>query len=426
MMSRLCLLFALCLLSSLVRAGDHWERFRGPNASGVADDSNVPVQFGKENVLWKTPLPGTGNGSPVVWGERVFIHAASADGKQRLLLCLDARDGKLLWTRAIPARKAKIRYDSSLASSTPTTDGEAVYVAFWDGIDIIMAAYDFAGTPLWNRNLGPFISQHGAGASPFLYKDKLLFSNDMDKDDPVTKTPVSRPAFLVALHKKTGDIAWEVPREAFRACYSAPFFHAIQGSAPELLVVSTPAITAYNPESGAKLWELPHWQSKMVKMPLRTVASATLVGDVLVASSGDGAGDRYAAGVALGTAGTSAHRLWENNKDFPYVPCPVGHGSHVYFVNDAGHAGCYEAATGKRLWQERQPDAKFTASPVLIDGKVYASSVEGDVIVFAAEPKFRLLARNSVGETIRATPAVAHDCLFIRGQQHLFCIGKVK
>jgi outer membrane protein assembly factor BamB len=424
-MPRLLPALVLSLLPAGVHAGEHWERFRGPNGSGVADDKDVPVRFSdKENMLWKTAIPGTGNGSPIVWGDRIFVHSASDDGSQRMLLCLNTRDGKIAWTRSIPGFKVKIRYDSSLASSTPTTDGSAVYVSYWDGKDIIIAAFDFAGTSLWERNLGPFISQHGAGASPIVYKDKILLVNDMDKDDPVTKTPVSRPSFLVALNKKTGELAWEVPREAVRACYSAPFFHSLKGGALELIVVSTTAITGYNPDDGTKNWELPQWQAKTVRMPLRTVAAATLIGDVLVATSGDGGGDRYAAGVAIGGAGKTAQRLWDNSKDFPYVPCPVSRGEHIYFVNDAGYAGCYDAKSGKRVWQERQSEAKFTASPLLIDGNVFACSDTGDVLVFAAEPTFKLVSRNPLGERIRATPAVADNRLYVRGQGHLFCIGK--
>src|SRR5207237_3056667 len=125
--------------------------------------------------------------------------------------------------KSIPAQPAKIRADSSLASSTPTTDGKAVYVSFWDGKDILLSAYDFQGDMLWSKNLGGFNSQHGAGASPILYKDKLILANDMDKDDFNSKVPNERPSMLMAFDKRTGRLLWEVPRAAERACYSAPF-----------------------------------------------------------------------------------------------------------------------------------------------------------------------------------------------------------
>jgi outer membrane protein assembly factor BamB len=405
----------------------NWDRFRGPNGTGTADDKDVPVTFGpKDNLLWKVPLPGTGNSSPVVWGQHLFVQAAGEDGKSRTLLCLDTADGKTRWQRTIPGVPAKIHPQSSFASSTPATDGRAVYVAFWDGKNIVLSAYDFQGTPRWSKDLGPFVSQHGAGASPILYKDKVIFANDMDRMEDKTKKPVPRPSILVALDKKDGRIVWETPREAERACYSAPFLLERPGAAPELVVLSTTAITAYDPDSGSKLWEVTGWQGKAARMPLRTVAGPALAGDVLVACSGDGAGDRLAVAFALPGKAGDAQRLWENpsRKEFPYVPCPLAHGEHFYFVNDAGYAGCYHARTGKAVWLERLQEDRFTASPLLIDGKVYAASERGDVFVFAAAPTYKLLAQNDLGERIRATPAVADNRLYVRGERSLFCIGK--
>jgi outer membrane protein assembly factor BamB len=406
---------------------DFWDRFHGPNGTGTSDDKEIPVKFGpNENMIWKVALPGVGNSSPIVWGKNLFLQSASKNGKQRSLLCLDTADGKIRWQKSIPAAFAKIRADSSLASSTPTTDGQAVYVSFWDGQGIVLAAYDFQGNALWSKNLGPFNSQHGAGASPILYKDKLILANDMDKDDFTTRVPNERPSMLIAFDKRTGRLIWEVPRVAERACYSAPFLrHGPGQKEPELVVTSTTAVTGYNIETGAKLWEARGWQEHVLKAPMRTVASPALAGDILCVCSGGDAG-RFAIGLALpGRDSTDApRRVWENRKDFPYVPSPVTRGEHIYFVNDAGFAGCYHAPTGKRVWFERLADAGFHSSPVLIDGKVYATSVAGDVYVFAAEPTFRLLARNELGEVVRATAAVADGRVYIRGERHLYCIGK--
>jgi outer membrane protein assembly factor BamB len=194
---------------------------------------------------------------------------------------------------------------------------------------------------------------------------------------------------------------------------------------PELIVTSTTAVTGYNPETGAKLWEAKGWQEYALKGPMRTVATPVLVGDVLCVCSGGDAG-RFAVGLALpGPGSTDApQRVWDNRKDFPYVPSPVARGEHVYFVNDAGYAGSYHAATGKRVWFERIGNTGFHASPILIDGRVYATSASGEVYVFAAEPTFRLLARNELGEVVRASAAVAGGRLYIRGERHLFCFGK--
>ena len=122
--------------------------------------------------------------------------------------------------------------------------------------------------------------------------------------------------------------------------------------------------------------------------------------------------------------GAAPKIAWQSKKDFPYVPCCLSHGPHLYFVNDHGQAGCFEVRTGKKVWFERLPDATFSASPVLIDGKIYAASEQGDVFVLAADPTYALLARNALGELIRATPAVSDGRLFVARQKHLFCISK--
>jgi outer membrane protein assembly factor BamB len=415
-MTVLSVFVCACLALALVgrTSAENWPRFRGPNGAGIAADKDIPVQWSEQSgILWKVPLPGQGNSSPIVWGERLFVQTSSAAGRQRSLLCLSVKDGKVLWSRSMPAMKQHIHPKNSLASATPATDGERVYAAFWDGRDILLAAYDFDGKQLWNRDLGSFTSQHGAGASPVVYAGKVFLANDQDGNSK-----------LIALNAADGSIAWEATRPAFRACYSAPFIRQQKGARPELVVVSTLEISGYDPETGTKDWG---WAWKFTaKMPLRTTASPVYDHDTIFACSGDGNGDRHMVAVHLDGQGkdTQPRLLWQNKKDFPYVPTLLSRGDHVYFVNDRGVAGCYDARTGKRMWQERLQGASMTASPVLIDGKIYAASEEGDVFVLAAEPVFRLLARNALGEGVRATPAVADGRLFVRGQDHLFCIGK--
>src|SRR5687768_12412158 len=156
-----------------------WSRFRGPNGHGTSLDKNIPVRWSEtEGMLWKIPLPGKGNSSPIVWGDRLFVQSASADGKERLLLCLNATDGKILWSRSAPGSVARINTKNTLASSTPATDGTLVYAVFWDGASLSLSAYDFKGTIVWTRDLGTLTTQHGAGISPIVYKDKLFLAND--------------------------------------------------------------------------------------------------------------------------------------------------------------------------------------------------------------------------------------------------------
>lgn len=407
------LTLSLAAIASAGVLGANWDRFRGPEGRGVANDKNIPVQFGEgKNLLWKVKMPGLGNSSPIIWNGQIFLQTSSPDGKERLLLCLDAKTGKTVWEKKYPGQFAKTHAKNSLASATPATDGEMVYAPIWDGKDVILHAHTLKGEPVWHRNLGEFKSQHGAGASPVLYKDKLFFAFDMDGK-----------AVLYTLDKKTGKILWETPRDAYRACYSAPQILEKPGKEPELIITSTTAITSYNPDSGSQNWSW-NWTFQS-KMPLRTIATSIEIDGMLFACSGDGGGDRQMVALNLPTAdGAKPVQAWENRKEFPYVPCVLNQGKNIYFVNDKGFAGCFEAKTGKRLWFERQPEANFTASPVMIDGKMYACSEEGDCYVFDATPTYNLLARNKIGEMIRATPAVADGRLFIRGANHLYCFSQ--
>jgi outer membrane protein assembly factor BamB len=413
-----CSCVALAVSSS---RADNWPRFRGPNGVGVAKDTGVPVQFDDKSIAWKVALPGRGNASPVIWDDRVFIQ--SATNTERMLLCLDAASGKTLWKRSVPGGKGPVNEYNTLASATPATDGKVVVNTFWDGKGLILAAYDMDGAPLWQKKLGQWISQHGPGASPILYRDMVIYIKDMDYKDK-NENDVSDPSVVWVFNKMTGAQVWTAPREAYRACYSAPFILEKPDAPPQLIITSTTSIRSYDPANGQVKWDW-RWSFKS-KMPLRTTASSLEHNGMLFACSGDGGGDRHMVALRLIGNGmpTKAEFAWENRKDFPYVPTLLARGDHLYFVNDKGFAGCFQAATGKQVWLERLPDTKFTSSPVLIDGKMYAPSEQGDVYVIAAEPAYRLLAKNPLGERFRSSPAVANGRLYLRGESHLFCIGK--
>jgi outer membrane protein assembly factor BamB len=388
-----------------------WARFRGPDGNGIAADRDVPVKWTTtDGVLWKTPIDGVGNSSPIVCGGRVFLQTSSPSGSERALACYDATTGKLLWSKSIPANKAHIHPRNTLASGTPASDGERVYLAAWDGQDIQVHAFDFSGNHMWQTNLGKFVSQHGAGHSPIVYAGKVYLANDQDGS-----------AVLVALDAATGRALWKSQRKPFRACYSTPFIRSTpQG--PELVVASTAGVSAYDPATGALNWNC-DWP--FAGRPLRTVASPIAGSGLIFANAGDGDGSRDMIALHPGDkkTGKSGKLAWQERKSFPYVPCMLSLGDLLFTVNDKGIAACTEAQTGKPIWSERLASA-VTASPVLIDGKVYAPAEDGNVYVFSATTKFKLLARNPVGEPLIASPAVADGRLYLRGSNTLYCIGK--
>lgn len=426
---RLALCTLVVSLVALPVCAENWPRFRGPNGAGVAEGQDIPIEFERaKGVLWTTPLPGSGNSGPVIWNRNLYLQTSTKKGAERALLCLDAKTGKIRWQRSFPATEVKLRGESSLASATAAVDGNGVYIPIWDGQRVHMVAFRHDGTPLWNKDLGRWVSQHGTGSSPVIIEGKLIFAFDMDVKD-MKGNPIKggRQPSLMAFDTKSGALLWETPREGFRACYSAPFLRERDG-VKELIVGSTMSIAGYHPETGKELWTWGwEWAENNFKMPLRTVAGQVVIGDTLIATSGDGGGDRRMVALKLGKNGGTPTYSWGNgNKVFPYVACPLVRGEYVYFVNEKGNAGCYEAGTGKQIWYERLTQAnKFLASPVMIDGNVYAPTVDGDVFVFAAEPTFKLLARNTFSdERFVATPAVADGRLYLRGRTHLYCVGK--
>jgi outer membrane protein assembly factor BamB len=382
-----------------------WSRFRGPNGSGIASGEDIPVSWDDQSVLWKIDLAGAGNSSPVVWGSRVFLQSASADGNERSLLCLSANDGKQMWSAVVPGTRGRAHQKNSQASSTPATDGERVYAIFWDGRELTLHAYDFQGKLGWKRRLGPFHSQHGPGTSPIVHDGRVFVANDQDGT-----------SIVQAFNAKTGEPLWQAPRQAFRACYSTPFIMESPGLSPQLIVSSTAGVTAYQPRTGAEEWR---WEWKFDSSPLRTVASPIYGSGLIFSTSGDGSGARHAVAVKPG----AQTPVWENKKTLPYVPSLLAAGDHLYYVHDRGLAGCCVAKTGEAVWTERL-GGPVSASPVLIDGKIFAASEDGNVYVFPAAPRFTLLAKNVIGEPMLATPAVANHRLYIRTSARLYCIGQ--
>lgn len=404
----------LTLLLATPLAAD-WPRFRGPDGAGTSADKDVPVRWAANNVLFKAKLPGAGHSSPIVVGDRAILLSATDD--ERLVICLDAKTGKQKWVKKVPGQLGKTHAKSSLASSTPCSDGKQVYCVFWDGNNVGLYAYDLDGKLAWEADLGPFKSQHGPGFSPMLYQDGkaslVIVNNDQDGS-----------ARLMAFGTADGKLKWQKERKAYRACYSTPLLHKAGKGETQLIVTSTAGLTGYAPATGEELWAYT-WQFPV--KPLRTVGSTVVAGGMAFACGGDGDGSRAMVAIKLGGTGdvSKTATVWSLESQTPYVPTILAKGDHLYTVNDDGTAICRVAKTGEVKWRQRLTESAVSASPVLIDGKVYVLSEKGEVFVFEATPDgYKPLAKNSVGEAVMSSPAVANGRLYVRGSGHLFCIGK--
>jgi outer membrane protein assembly factor BamB len=392
------------LLLSLLTHGADWPRFRGPNGAGTSDDRSIPSVWKEENILWKAAV-GSGHSSPIVSKGKVFL--VSATQKERTLHCLDAFTGRVEWTRSVPGARGKHHPKSSLASATPSSDGERVFAVFWDGESVEIRCFRHDGEPVWKQPLGKFKSQHGPGFSPVVIDGKVLVHVDQDGK-----------AELRAFHARDGKPAWSVDRKAYRACYSTPF----QLKDGTVVVTATLAVTGYDPADGKERW---NYSWKFPGKPLRTVGSSVAADGLLFCCSGDGDGSRNMVAVRLGEKGElpSSATVWQLDAKTPYVPTILASGSHLYTVNDTGFAVCREMKTGKQAWELRLP-SEVSASPVLISGRMFVFGEKGDVTVIEASPdRATVLARNKLPEGVMSSPAVANGRLYVRGSNHLFCIG---
>jgi outer membrane protein assembly factor BamB len=411
------ILATLAWLSSAVRA-DNWPAWRGADGMGHCTETKLPVKWSAdENVLWKIKLPGPGNSTPIVWGDRIFVTQATDKGKKRGLLCLSKKDGTTLWHKVVEYDEAEPTHDTNpYCSASPATDGERVVVSHGSAG---VWCYDFEGKELWHRDLGKCLHIWGNAASPLLHDDLVILNFG-----PGERT------FLIAMDRKTGKDVWKVEEpggkrgesgEKWIGSWSTPTLLKLKDR--EELVMSWPGVVkAYAPKTGELLWTCEGLDKD--KATDRLVYTSPLVTpEVVVAMAGYGG---PALAVKPGGKGdvTQTHRLWR----LPTAPQRIGSGvivgEHIYILNETGMMECLERKTGKTVFNERAGTGAW-GSLVHADDKLYVINSDGETLVLAAKPKFEVISRNPLNkERTRASIAVSDGKLFIRTYEHLWCIGK--
>ena len=387
------------------RAED-WPGWRGPRGDGTSREMDVPLRWSAtENIRWKTPIPGRGYSSPIVSGDRIFLTTCLEKEKKRVLLCLDRRDGKILWQRVVVTADLEEKHGlNSYASSTPATDGKYVWVPFLSRPSVQLACYDFDGNLKWIKSPGEFHSKHGFCSCPVLCKDMVILTCDQDA-----------VAYIVAFDKSTGEERWRADRPNRTRSYCTPLIVNAAGK-NQLVLSGSKCVASYDPDTGKQLW--------IIDGPTEQfVASMVYLDDVLFLTAGfptyhllairpDGAGNV-----------TDTHVLWHKTKGAGYVPSPVAFGKWFFVVTDDGIASCWEVKSGTRNWMERL-GSHHSASPVAAAGHLFFTDDAGVTYVLKPGTKFEEVSRNSLGEECFPSPAVARGQLFIRTVNHLWCIGK--
>lgn len=413
-MHRFVLVVVLTLAASYASADEAaWDRFRGPNGSGISPVRGIPVSWTAADYRWTIDLPGTGISSPVIRGDRLFITAADEEKLERSLLCYSTPDGKLLWSRSVPFEKEKKHRHNSYATNTPAVDDVRVYT-FWQGREgSQLLAYDHDGTLLWTYDAGPYKSGHGGGISPVVVDGIVALNLNHEGD--------SR---MVGVDAATGKERWSVPRDAVRATYSTPCtFVDAEGRKVLIFTSWRHGFTAVDPLTGKIYWELPDAFDREDAEDKRSIGSPFVADGMIYGNCGFVGGKKFMTAVKPSTAGIEAapETAFRVDRNVAQMPSGIAYKGLLFIWNDAGIVVCTKADTGKTVWTERI-GGNFSCSPVCIDGKLYCVSEEGEVVVIAASEKFEELGRTLLDEGSAGTPAVAGDTLYLRTYSKLYAV----
>jgi outer membrane protein assembly factor BamB len=382
-----------------------WPRLRGPDGQGTTFDTELPLHWGpNENVAWKVDIPGRGNSSPIVWDDRIFITTASADGKERKIVCYARPDGKLLWQATAPASAAResLYTKNTFASSTAVTDGQRVIAFFGNGG---LLCVDFDGHQQWHVDLGLFPTMHGPGTSPVLYKDVVICIQYQTRGK----------SLFAAFDKRTGARLWQQEREN-AACWSTPVVVRI-GDRDQLVYNGSGLIAGHEPETGKELW-------RVTGTSREAIPTVVVGGGLLISASGR---NGPTMGIRPGGRGdlTETNVTWRNLRGGPHVPSPLYYEGRIYIVNDTGIATCIDVVDGRTVWQHRLR-GRFSMSPIVAEGRILVTSEEGRSTIFQVGDTFQVVAENDLQEPVLATPALLGGRLYFRTSSHLLCVGNVK
>lgn len=433
---------AVCLGLFSGASAQNWPSFRGANGAGLGDGSDPPAVWDAEksiNILWKTPIPGLGHSSPVIWGERIFVTTSvSSDANSKFVhgltqtgasandnskhswrvYCLDQKTGRVIWEKVVyeGAPKVQRHVKASYANPTPATDGRHLVVSFGsEGL----YCFDIDGRLLWKQDLGILDGgwssdadfHWGFGSSPIIYKHLAIVQCD-------TQTQ----SFVAAFNLNNGKRVWQTAREEDSSWSTPTIFET--GDHAELITSGTRYYRGYDPLTGKELWRMADGVD--VKIPTPVVAHDLIF---LGGGSLDVKHPFYA--VRTGVKGEikpetdSKSVVWKNAQIRPHIVTPIVYEDYLYVCTDNGILTQYHAKTGEPTFRARLGSGgSFSASPVAADGKLYFASEDGDVFVVKAGSSFELISRNTVGEVIFATPAISSKMIVIRGQHHLFGIRK--
>jgi outer membrane protein assembly factor BamB len=399
---------------------EHWTSYRGPTGQGRADDANLPLEWSEgKNITWKIPLDGKAWSSPVIWGERIFLTNAPPDGSSLSIVCIDKRDGKILYKKhllTVPLPQYCHPFNS-YASPSPVVEEGRVYVSFGSTYNACLDST--TGDAVWERT--DFICNHfrGPGSSMLIANDQLFLHFDG-----------SDHQFVVALDKHTGKTLWRTERTVdyddinpktgkpdregdWRKAFSTPVIMDVDGR-PILISLGSMALYGYAADSGKELWRVEFVGS-------HSGACRPVLGNGIIFAPMGSREELWAVRPDGRGVVTDTHVLWKQKRAVPRRPSLLLLGDLLFMVNDAGVAACVEADTGKEVWRKRI-GGEFSASPIYANGRIYCFDQEGTATILKADRNYEVLATNRLDQGLMASPAVSGDALFLRSRTHLYRI----
>ena len=412
------LFVAFIILLASVSQGQEWTRYRGPNGQGISQAKTIPVKWTEKDYNWKVSLPGGGHSSPVLWGDKVFITSGDQKTDHGFLLALRVSDGKILWQKQYSLTPYRPNPRNSYATATPVVDADHIYALWPTPKETILVALDHNGGEIWKRTFGGVHCQHGAGGSPIVFDDIVVFTHEHEDSSKDAQSA------WIAIDRKTGRTRWKLDRKTSpKTSYSTPCIYSPPTDERQLIFTSLAhGLTGVDPNTGTVVWEL---NSAFIS---RVVSSPVIAGELLIGTCGDFSSGKRLIAIRPGTTDkstqpTEAYKF--DDSSMPYVPTSLAKAGLLFTFHDRGYVSCLRSATGEQLWREK-PANQFYGSPVWVNGKLYCITTNGDVVVIKAAPTYELLAVNPLGEKSHATPAVAGGRMYLRTYSHLISIGPKK
>jgi len=403
----------VCVLLAQVSLADNWTQFRGPAGQGKSSETNLPVSWTmSENMLWKTPISGSGWSSPIVYDGWIFLTSAEDDGKSCRVICVNRTDGTIAWNKEVHRQlTGRMREQNSYATPTPVTDGRQVYAVFFDGTAV---ALDFSGNLVWKNSDYKFYSLHGLGASPILAHGQLIMPFDgssRDEERIGWKTPW-REAAILAWDTATGMVKWTGRRGESRVGHVTPIL--VDGE-NQLVSAGGDRVQGFDVRTGQQIWSIYSQGEGVTPSPA--------IGDGMIFTS-SGFEEPTIRAIRMGGRGdiTKSHIAWEQKKGVPVLASPLLVAPYLYTISRDNILFCIEEATGELVWQERLRGV-HSASPVYADGRIYVLSEEGVTLVLRPGNKYDEIARNAVEGVCKASMVVSQGHFYIRSSTYLYSIG---